>query len=226
VTAVLAAAVLALASCATINRLDPYELQGSRLGAQMRTPPQPRVHVAYDVTLTSRNPVFSALSVLTNLAKAAQADKADLAMRQALDTVDIPGIVMADSFAGCADALGASQVDNPRDSDFYLDMDIRDWGIEADSPGSAVSLHMEMNVRLVRALGREIIWERTLTVNEPASPTWFGLGQIVGNMVTATALYEMTADELATGFKQMARETSNYLVSLLQRDLDRARYGG
>jgi ABC-type uncharacterized transport system auxiliary subunit len=220
------ALVLALASCATINRLDPYELQGSRLAAQMRTPPQPRVHVAYDVTLSSRNPVFSALSVLTNLAKASQAEKADQAMRVALDTVNVPDIVFTESYAACADALGASRAESKESSDFYLDIDIRDWGIRADSPASAVSLHMSVTASLFRTLGREMVWQRRLNVDQPASPAMFGLGQIVGNMVTATILYEMSAENLAAGFKEMARETSSRIVRLLQRDLDKARYGG
>lgn len=221
-----AALFLVLASCATINRLDPYELQGARLAAQMRTPPEPRVHVAYDVTITSRNPVFSTLSVLTNLAKASQAEKADRAMREALDTVDVPGIVFRDSFAACADALGASQADTRDASDFYLDIDIRDWGIRADSPGSAVVLQMSVTATLVRTLGRETVWQRKLTVSQSASPAMFGLGQIVGNMVTATILYEMSVEDLAAGFTEMAHETSRSVVRLLQRDLDKARYGG
>ena len=127
---------LTLASCATMNRLDPYELYGSRLAAQMDTPPEPRVHVSYDVTINSRNPVFSALSVLTNMAKASQAEKANRAMRDALDMVNVPDIVFQESFAACADALGASPADGRAFSDFYLDLDIRDWGIQADRPGS------------------------------------------------------------------------------------------
>ena len=60
---------------------------------------------------------------------------------------------------------------------------------------------------------------------QPASPAVFGLGQIIGNMVTATALSNMTPDELAAGFRELARETARVVARLLERDLARARGG-
>jgi ABC-type uncharacterized transport system auxiliary subunit len=223
VAAAAAALCLTLASCATVNRLNPADYPGSRLATQMPTPPVPRVNVAYDVTLDSHNPVFSALSVMTNLAKAKQAEKANEAMRQALESVDVPGIVLNESSAACADTLAATPAESRADADFLLVLDVRDWGIEADKPDSSVSLHMSLTASLYRSSDRDLVWQRRVSVDQPASPGMFGLGQIVGNMVTATTLYEMTADELSAGFREMARETARTVARLLARDLDRAR---
>ncbi len=63
-----------MAGCATVNRLDPNVFRGARLSAAMQAPPEPRMQVSYDLTIDSRRPVLSALSVLTNLAKASQAE--------------------------------------------------------------------------------------------------------------------------------------------------------
>ncbi len=221
-----AALAVALASCATVSKLHPAELVGARLAAQMTPAPQPRVHVAYDVTLSSRNPIFSALSVMTNLAKAAQAQKADQAMREALDGVDVPAVILAESSSACATALGASEASSRSESDLVLMLHIHDWGIEADSPASSVDLHMSITAGLYRSIDNELLWQRRITVNQPASPAMFGAGQIVGNMITATALYEMSADELSAGFREMARETSRAIVRALQREIDRAQSAG
>jgi hypothetical protein len=184
------------------------------------------MQVSYDLTIDSRRPLFTALSVLTNLAKASQAEKADRAMRDALYRVNVPEIVFNESFAACANMLGASQVGTGDMSDYSLELDISDWGIRANAPGSPVTLHMDVKASLYRTLGRDLVWQRNLTVDEPASPGMFGLGQIVGTMVTATALYDMSPDTLADGFAAMARSTARGVARLLQKDLDRARYMG
>jgi hypothetical protein len=217
------ALALAMASCATTNSLDPSEFWGARLSARMQTPPEPRMHVSYELTIDSRRPVYSALSVLTNLAKASQAEKADRAMRDALDRVNVPEIIFNESFAACANMLGASRVEAGDMADYALDLDITDWGVRADAPGSPVTLHMDLRAGLHRTIDGELVWQRNLTVDEPASPGMFGLGEVVGTMVTATALSDMSPDALADGFSEMARSTARGIARLLQRDLDRAR---
>ena len=224
--ALCAALALGAAGCASTSRLDPYELWGSRLAARMLPPPEPRLQVNYDVSWDSQRPVHTALSVLTNLAKASQAEKADAAMREALDRVDVPGIVADQALSSCAQAIGATRVALEDRADYVLQMDIRSWGIHADSWGSAVTLHMDVRAGLYRSLDGENLWSRSLTVDQPASPSMFGLGDIVGSMVTATTLSEMSPEKLADGFTEMARSAAREMTRLLQRDIDRARYNG
>jgi ABC-type uncharacterized transport system auxiliary subunit len=228
ILAVVACASLAalLASCATVNRLDGRDFQGATLAADMQTPPDPRVDVRYDVTLNNRNPVYSALSVMTNLAKAGQAEKASEAMRGALASVDVPDILLQESYAACAAALDAEMEHQGARADYMLVLSIRDWGIWAHSYGSAVSLHLRLTAGLYRSAAGELIWRRDFTVNEPASPAMFGLGQIVGNMVTATVLSEMSEENLARGFTELARRSAQSVARQLEKDLSSARYGG
>jgi hypothetical protein len=219
---VVAAAAL-LGACATTGGLQSAWFVGSRLSARMPLPPTPRVELHYDLTLDSRRPVLSALSVLTNMAKAAQADKADRAMRLALRDVDVPGIVLGESAARCADALGAVTVDAREPADYALVLEITDWGIREDSPYAAVTLHLAVNARLVRTLDNETVWQRNTTVDEPASPDVFGLGQVMHTMVTATVLSTVQPEELTAGFSRMAEGAGRQVARVLQRDLDRAR---
>jgi ABC-type uncharacterized transport system auxiliary subunit len=218
-----AALVVVMASCATVNRLETHDFQGASLAAHMRTPPEPQMDIRYDVTLDSHNPIYSALSVMTNLAKAAQAEKARNTMREALLSVDLPGIIRDESFSACAFALGTEQVDRTAQSDYLLDMEIRDWGIEASSPTSAVMLRVRLTASLYKTEGRELLWQREVRVRNPASAGMFGVGQVIGNMVTATVLSNMTADELAQGFTELGRESARTVVRQLERDMDRAR---
>jgi hypothetical protein len=234
----LAAAALVLSSCTTINHLDQYSFEASRLAVEMRTPPEPRLNVDYNITTDSHSAVITALSVMTNLAKANQANRAREVMRAALMDVDVPEIIRAESFAACAASLGAEQVSSKRHADYVLSISMEEWGIDARSPFSAVSLRIRLVASLYPVSGEsapagrresarpnELAWRREVTVDQPADPEMFGIGNIVGNMVTATVLYNMTEDDLARGFTELASLTAKRVALVLERDLDRARFG-
>jgi hypothetical protein len=227
-----AAASILLASCMTVNHLDRYDFEGSRLAMDMRTPPEPRLRIDYDVTLDSHNPVYSALSVVTNLAKASQAAQVRETMRAALMEVDVPEIVRAQTFSACSASLGAQQAESRHGADYVLALRIDEWGIEARSPVAAVTLHMKLVASLYpSSVGRgaseeDLAWRREVTVDQPADPEMFGIGPILGNMVTATVLSEMTEENLTRGFRELGSLTARRVAMILEKDLDRARFGG
>jgi len=219
-----AAACMALAGCMTVNHLDLYQFDGARLAADLHTPPEPQLRIDYDIDMNG-SAVMSALSVMSNLAKANQAAHVRELMRAALAEVDVPGIVRAESFRACSSSLGTEQVERLREADYVLALTIEEWGIEARSPVAAVSLHMKLLVSLYPSHGSELAWRREITVDEPARPDMFGIGNVIGNMVTATVLYDMTEEDLARGFKELGSLTARRISYELQGDLDHARFG-
>jgi hypothetical protein len=243
----LAAAALLLSSCVSVNNLDKYSFEASRLAVEMRSPPEPQLNVNYDIATDSHSAVITALSVMSNLAKANQANRAREEMRAALMDVDVPEIIRAESFAACAASLGAEKASAKGDADYVLSISMEEWGIDARSPFSAVSLRIRLvaSISPVRresahrpegadsfpsgwresARPGELAWRREVTVDQPADPEMFGIGNIIGNMVTATVLYNMTEDDLARGFKELASRTARRVALELERDLDRARFG-
>ena len=221
----LTTAALLLSSCITVNHLDRYNFEASRLAVDMRTPPEPQLNVDYNVSMDSHSAIISALSVMSNLAKANQANRAREVMRAALMDVDVPEIIRAESFAACSASLGAEQVSSKRRADYVLSISMEEWGIDARSPFSAVSLRIRLVASLYPIFGGELAWRREVTVDQPADPEMFGIGNIIGNMVTATVLYNMTEEDLARGFKELASRTAKRVALQLEQDLDRARFG-
>ncbi len=137
----------------------------------MPMPPAPRLNVEYDFTLDSHNPVFSALSVLTNLAKAHQAQQAENTMRDALGSVDVPTLIRDETFSACAFSLGSDRAGSLRDADYILTLDVRDWGMEARNAGTAVSLRIRLEARLYEQYeAGTSIWSREINVDQAASP--------------------------------------------------------
>jgi hypothetical protein len=222
----LAAAAVLLASCTTINNLDRYDFEASRLAVEMRTPSEPRLNVDYAITTDRHSPIITALSVMTNIAKASQANRAREVMLDALMEVDVPEIIRTETFSACASSLGAEQVASKRGADYILSISMDEWGIDARSAFSAVSLRIRLTASIYPVGGSELAWRREVTVDQPADPEMFGVGNILGNMVTATVLSEMTEEDLARGFKELASRTAKRIALELERDLDRARFGG
>jgi hypothetical protein len=221
----LATAALLLSACTTINNLDKYDFEASRLAVEMRTPPEPRLNVDYNITSDRHSPVITALSVMTNIAKAGQANRARDVMRDALMDVDVPEIIRVEAFAACASSLDAEQAASRRGADYVLSISMEEWGIDARSPFSAVSLRIRLTASIFPVGGRELAWRREVTVDQPADPEMFGIGNILGNMVTATVLSEMTEEDLSRGFKELASQAAKRVALELERDLDSARFG-
>jgi ABC-type uncharacterized transport system auxiliary subunit len=131
-----------LASCGTMNRLGSYRIENSSLAVDMRAPPTPTFDVDVSVTIDPRNPVITAISIGTNLAKADRAAEAEGRMRRALEMVDVPTVFLREVTSSCVKALDAELVESKFQADYLLDLDIRSYGVDADSPGAAVCLRM------------------------------------------------------------------------------------
>jgi len=220
----LALAVIFLGSCATVNHLDGFDVYGTRLAVVMHTPPDPRMNVDYNVFIDSHNPVFSALSVITNMAKASQAYQAELVMRDALDGAGVPDLIRDRAFSSCAKSLDADAVQSRAEADYILELDIKEWGIDAHAAWDPVTLRIQLTARLYRSFTDELVWRRNVTVTQAARGEMFGLGAIVGDMVTTQVLSELTRDELESGFRALAVQASRTVARSLEKDLDEARH--
>ena len=219
-----AAFVLAVASCTSINRLGEYDLQGKSLASEMRLPPQPEMDVHYNVDFDFKNPLGMAINFGTNIAKAANAEKADPLMRDALLAVDVPTIVRDEAYSSSLSVLGAFQEDDMDQADYLLDLEIERYGIHAGSWSSAVTLRIKLTARIYRSEGREVIWRRDLEVDRHATPAMFGLPASIGNIVSASALAGLSEQDLEYGFSELAHDAALTVARTLQDDLYSARF--
>ncbi len=223
-TLAVAVAAVVLASCTTVNRLGEFDLQGRTMAAEMRLPPEPKMDVNYQVKIDFSNPIGTALNVGSNIAKAANANRVDSLMRDALQVVDVPGMVRDESYSTSLTVLGAQEED-PLAADYLLDFDIHKWGIHAGSWTSAVSLRMKLTAILYSNAEKTIVWRRDIEVELDATPEMFGLDSTIGNFVTTAALASLSEEDLQNGFDQLARDTALTISRTLQNDLYDARYG-
>lgn len=220
--AVAALGLLILASCTTINRLGEFDIQGHTMAVQMRLPPEPKMEVSY--TFDFSNALTAAFSIGSNIAKAANADRVDTLMRQALQVVDVPGMVRDESYSTCLTVLGTEQEEDAGRAEYLLDFDIHKWGVHASSWTTAVSLRMKLTVSLFENSERTIVWRRDIEVKSNATPAMFGLSSTLGNFVTTAALASLSEEDLQNGFDELARQTALEVSRALQNDLYDTRY--
>ncbi len=223
--ALAAAGALALASCTTVNRLGEFDIQDRTMAAQMRVPPEPRMDVHYHIMIDFSNPIGTAINVGSNIAKAANADRVDSLMREALQVVDVPGMVRDESYSTCLAVLGAQEEDDTGAADYLLDFDIHKWGVHASSWTSAVSLRLDLTASLYSNAEKTVVWRRDIDVERTATPAMFGLDSTIGNFVTTAALASLSEEDLQNGFDALARDTALTISRTLQDDLYNARYG-
>jgi ABC-type uncharacterized transport system auxiliary subunit len=214
----------AAAGCTTVNKFDSYRVEGATVSVSMRKPPEPTLDVSYNITLDPRDQLRTALSVGTTILKAYEASEIEPLMIRALSVVDVPGIIETEAYSACLAALDARSDDRRFEADYLLDLDIRKYGIDADSPWGAVSLSVRLTARLFHNGSGELVWRRDFSVRKQASPDMFGFGEIAGNIVSAAALANLSDQDLAKGFEQLADFTARSFARTLEDDLYEARF--
>jgi hypothetical protein len=222
--ACLLAMCAAFISCTSVNHLDRYQFDGRSLAANMRLPPEPKLDVFYFVHANPKLPFAAVLNIGTNFAKAASAEEAEGKMRRALVSVNVPVIVLKETFYGSSTALATRMTDSPQEADYLLDLEINEYGIHADSPNGSVKLRIKTTARIYDQRSRDLVWRRTMTQSSDASPQMFGLGPTIGNVLAATALADMSEEELETGFTNLAKESAREMSRRLEKDLYEVRY--
>ena len=210
---------LFISSCATVNHLEEYSFGGTKIAGTMRTPPEPGIDGNYNVHVDMQNPVLTFASVATNLAKANQLDKVEDKMYAALQQVDVPGTVYEETYKRCAVSLASEKVASVKDSDYIFDLEIRNYGLSADSHGSAVRIEIETTARVYATADRRLIWERRVNVRDPLSAEVFGLHDVLDTLISTAVIADLTEEQLVKGFTASARRVAYEIAGKLEDDI-------
>jgi len=213
------AVTLLLGSCATVNHLDEYRFGGTGIAGTMRTPPEPEIDGNYDVTVDMENPVLTFASVATNLAKANQLAKVEDKMYSALEQVDVPQIIFDETYERCAVTLASEKRQYVKDADYVFDLEIRDYGLSADSYGTTVRIEIATTARLYSTADRRLIWERRVSVSDPLSAEVFGLHDVLDTVISTAVIANLTEEQLVKGFSESARRISYKIANKLEDDI-------
>jgi hypothetical protein len=204
-------------SCVSTGRLGQYEFQGRPLAAVMKAPPRAEVFTDFAVWIDPNDVVGTALRAGTAIAKQVEAQQVRDLMREAVARAEIPEQVRRRILEKGSQILNCDPVQYFQQSEVFLDLKIRRYGIDAGSPFASVQFVIDIKARLRDTRTGARIWRASIRESEPISPSVFGLGEIVGNIVSAVVLAELSEDEIASGLQRLADDAADRVCARLQQ---------
>jgi len=208
--------------CGTTNHLREYSFRDRTMVADMLTPPRPQVFTDSYSWFDQDDPVGSVLRVGTTIVKEVEASKTQARMDSALQKVDVPERIKSRALQRCAKILKYRPINDTDKAEFILDMEIRNYGIDAKSWSAGTYFKIDMLVKIIDNESRALIWKRKIKEKQPISPEIFGLGNAAENVISAVALSRLSVDEIATGFQHLADYTADRIAVRLQKDFVKA----
>ncbi len=213
-----------LFGCASIGKLGQYEFRDHRIAALMNAPARAEVFADSPIFVDSRDLIGTALRAGAAVAKQIEARKVQERMEQALDQVEIPDRIEGQVLQDGAELLGCQAVDGVDLADFLIDLEIRRYGVDANSPFASVSFRIDVKMWLRDVRTGDTIWWTRLNATRPVSPSVFGLEEPGGEVVSMVVLSQLSDQAIAEGLTRLADDTANRLVSRLRQDYLEARF--
>lgn len=209
-------------ACAHAGRLGEYDFRDRTIAVVAVIPPRPYVDTGPDVDLTGSSLLGAALKVGTSIYKESQAAR----LRARLDTASV-GIDLADRIAGdvverSARYLGARAVDDGRDADFQLEVNVEEYGVDAREWDDGAHFHLEARLLLLDREGREV-WRGKVDESEPVTRGWFEVGSPGADVITGSALGDLTVGELRLALNEVADYAAGRLAEKLRQGMEKAR---
>ncbi len=215
--------LILLSGCSTINNLHEYNIYEKRIAMDMMIPPEPSVYIDYTPVNFGEDKLLAAVQLGSNLLKAGEAAEAEEKMLRALDGLYIPEYAAELTFDRIVKYLDGTMTEDLYDADIILEIDVKEYGIEAYSYGGEVAMTFAMTARFYHPEDNKIIWQRHVSVDRQITPGFFGVDNIIGNAITIASLNNLDEEQLSEGFKAMTSEIMKETINLLKKDLRKAR---
>ena len=213
--------VMGFSGCAS-TELAFYDFDDLAMTVDARVAPDAEIDASYSIVVDPEDPVRTALSIGSSLAKANQVAQVESKLREALRETDIRAIVEDELGEFVQTTFDARVVENRRAADLQLLIDVENYGIDAGGPGSGIEFQLSAVATLFDLRSGDRIWRTRESVSEPVSADVFGLPPVAGNVLSAVRLSELTEEEIAEGLERLARDAAWDIGLELERDIYRA----
>jgi hypothetical protein len=211
---------LIVVGCASYD-LSLYEFRDRPLAIDVRVLRSARVEGDLFVTLDPDNPIGTVLSIGTSIAKAGEVAAAQERLDRALKNTDIEALTRLELEDFAEFSLGSILVERRPDAEYYLQVEIERYGVDADGPGSAVRFNLDGRAELYDEFSRELIWATGLHIRERANASFFGLPAAAGNVLSAALLAELSEEEMVRGLESIAREAAREISTEIENSIYR-----
>ncbi len=218
-------ASLLVTGCRSTNHLQQHDFDGTRMAVVAAIPPHPTVFsdLFFDARVNPDDPLGSVFRAGTAIAKQGQVRAAQARMDSALMHVDIAERIAEDALLGGARYLGYRPENDLDRADYILDLRVENYGLVADSWDAVVHFEVDAELVLVDHHTRQVIWKKHLRSTEPLSAAPLGLGTTFGNVFTASALADLSVEEMVEALEHLSDYTADRFVAVLRHDFYESR---
>ncbi len=215
-------AVLLTAGCGSTNRLDEYSFRDLTLAVAPTFPPYPEVLTGPYFPGHPEDPIHAIIRAGSRIAKEVEARRVRARLDSAAARVDVPTLVSERIGERAARYLGSRQVDTTERADLLFEVEIRDYGIDAEEWDAAARFFVDAEAWLLDGDDRRMIWKTRVKAREPITPAIFGR-PAMRDVVTAAVLSELSVEDIARALDQLAFYAADRVTDRLRSDLHRSR---
>ena len=212
-----------LCACSSSNRLREYDFRDHTVAAQILTEPAAEISTDSFTWIDRHDPIGSILRVGTTIYKEVETARFASRLDSALQLVDVPEEIKLRTMDKTTRVMHYQPLDDTKNADYLWDIDLRHYGIDAESWNSAVLFKIDVKVTLIDNKNTIPIWKAHIKEKQPASSVFFGIGPVTDNIFTAVALAKLSTEEIAVGLESLADYAAGRIVKKLQKDLLKAR---
>jgi len=216
--------ILVLAGCGAGHRLGEYDFRDRTLSVvDTGTPPPALLTGSFDVDATE-DPVGAVLDAGSRAAKEVAARKARARLDSAARGVEPAEQMARRLLERSSRYLATRPVEDEREADFLLELDIREYGV--DARGDRARLFVEaMAVLLDTESGHEI-WRSEVQARDRLTPRVRGADPIPGDILTAGGLARISVEDFRRILEGLADFSADAVTEELREDLRDVRREG
>lgn len=210
--------VLVCASCMTVNRLDSYVLEGARMAPIIEAPLYAQVDLARgDLSGSEDNAVLAFIELGADIAVSVQEVRLQQRINRILTGEELTIAMETEFIPSAASLLGAMTVTEPMSSDYLFIAEVKKFGLTTHG-GGRIYLNIVVNSRIIDNRSGRVVWRRQLRVDEPASPSFFGVNDYIGTAISIGIIQELDDQDLARGLRMLSEQAASTLAYQFQRD--------
>jgi hypothetical protein len=214
-------------ACASTGRLAEFEFAGETLSVVTTAPPRPDVLTEEDWDIDDSSILAAVVSVGSRVAREASAEKARARLDSATARVDVSALMADGVLEGANRVLRTTAVARDRDPTYEFEVQVEEYGIEADDLDAAAAFRIRARVFLREAESGAEIWKADVDEEEPIRHSAWGNapGSPVNNVATAAALRGLSVAEMERALESLADFAAGRIVEQLRRGYEKARGG-